>query len=146
MPSAHEAYDDARTGGESVIGWKVERASRRELLQQFPPRYGEPVADHVTLRSKVGPGEELPPQVHGEIVGKVDDGAGVEAMIVRIDGTTDRPGGGTYHITWSLADGRPAKESNDVIRDCGWERFDLPMPDADNLVTALTEESTGDGA
>jgi hypothetical protein len=45
-------------------------------------------------------------------------------MVVEIDGTTDRPGGGTYHITWSLADGRKAKESNDVLAAKGWQRLD----------------------
>ncbi len=49
-------------------------------------------------------------------------------MVVRIDGTTDRPDGSTYHITWSLAKGRRAKESNDVIRDQGFEPLELPMP------------------
>jgi hypothetical protein len=48
-------------------------------------------------------------------------------MVVAIDGTTDRPGGGTFHITWSLADGRRAVESNDVIRERGWERFEQPL-------------------
>jgi len=46
---------------------------------------------------------------------------------VAISGTTDRPGGGTYHITWSLATGRTAKESNDVISRQGWERFERPI-------------------
>jgi hypothetical protein len=49
-------------------------------------------------------------------------------MVVSIGGTTDRPDGSTYHITWSLADGRRAKESNDVLADQKWEMFDLPMP------------------
>ena len=48
--------------------------------------------------------------------------------VVSLGGTTDRPDGSTYHITWSLADGREAKESNDVLRDRGWEPFDLAMP------------------
>jgi hypothetical protein len=112
----------------STIGWKVEREQRKELLQQFPPRYATPVADHVTLRSKVPLGDPLPHDVHGEIVGKVDDGRGVEAMVVLIDGTSDRPDGSTYHITWSLAEGREAVESNDVLRSEPWTMFELPMP------------------
>jgi hypothetical protein len=64
----------------------------------------------------------------GEIVGIADDGAGVQALVVRIGGTTDRPGGGTYHITWSLNEGRAAKESNDVIAASGWRTIDLPEP------------------
>ena len=119
----------AKSGsGPSVTGWKVDRNQRKELLQQFPARYANVVADHVTLKAKVSSTAPSPDPVVGEIVGRADDGQGVEAMVVSIDGTTDRPDGSTYHITWSLGEGRRAKESNDVIRDKGWERFDLPMP------------------
>lgn len=52
----------------------------------------------------------------------------MEALVVSLGGTTDRPDGSTYHITWSLADGRKAKESNDVIARLGWTPIDLPMP------------------
>jgi hypothetical protein len=48
----------------------------------------------------------------------------VQAMVVEIGGSSRRPDGGTYHITWSLAEGRKARESNDVIRDKGWSRWD----------------------
>ena len=126
-PSASEAAANAREG-DSVIGWKLDREQRKELLQQFPPRYPNVVADHVTLRSRVADEAALPDETHGEIVGRADDGAGVEAMVVRIDGTTDRPGGSTYHITWSLAQGRRAQESNDVLAAGPWESFELPMP------------------
>lgn len=114
--------------GERVIGWKLDRDQRKELLQQFPPRFSEVVADHVTLAAKVSGKAELPSETHGEIVGRIDDGAGVEAMIVEIDSTSDRPDGSTYHITWSLSPGRRAKESNDVIRELGWQKLELPMP------------------
>jgi hypothetical protein len=115
----------ARPG--SVIGWKVDRGEREALLERFPPRYGERVADHVTLATEADH-KPLPPQVSARIVGHADDGAGVEAMVVELDGSTDRPDGSTFHITWSLADGRRAKESNDVIRGRGWTRWDEPVP------------------
>lgn len=114
--------------GESVIGWKLDPEQRKELLQQFPPRFVNVVADHVMLAARVARDAALPCETLGEIVGRIDDGKGVEAMVVTIDGTTDRPDGSTYHITWSLAPGRRAKESNDVIRDLGWTPLDLPMP------------------
>ncbi len=126
-PSATEAAARAGTG-ESVIGWRLDRDQRRELLQQFPPKFPNVVADHVTLNGKAAAEAPLPKECEGEIVGRADDGKGVEAMVVAIGGTTDRPDGSTYHITWSLADGRRAKESNEVIASHGWERFDLPMP------------------
>jgi len=126
-PSATTAYEQ-RGKGDGVTGWKLDRAQRAELLQQFPPRYRNVDADHVTLAVRAARSAPLPEETHGEIVGRVDDGRGVEAMVVRIDGTTDRPDGSTYHITWSLEDGRKAKESNDVLRQQRWVPFDLPMP------------------
>ena len=114
--------------GETVIGWKLTRNQRLELLQQFPPRYSEVVADHVTLLSRLPSDASLPREEHGEVIGRADDGTGVEALVVRIGGTSDRPDGSTYHITWSLEPGRRAKESNDVIRDHGFEPIDLPLP------------------
>ena len=109
-----------------IIGWRVDREQRVELLQQFPPRYETVVADHVTLES--GTDAPLPDAAVGEIIGRADDGDGVEALVVAIDGSSDRPGGGTYHITWSLSEGREAKESNDVIDKDGWVDLDLPEP------------------
>ena len=126
-PSAQQAAAQAGHG-DSVIGWKLDREQRRELLQQFPPRYPNVVADHVTLQSRAAEDAPLPEETDGEIVGRADDGRGVEAMVVSIGATTDRPDGSTYHITWSLGDGREAKESNDVLANRRWEKFDLPMP------------------
>lgn len=125
--SARQASDQAGRG-DGVIGWKLDRAQRKELLQQFPPRYRNVDADHVTLKTRAAPDADLPEERLGEIVGRVDDGKGVEAMVVRIGGTTDRPDGSTYHVTWSLEDGRSAHESNDVLREREWEAFELPMP------------------
>jgi hypothetical protein len=109
------------------IGWELDRAQRDELLKRFPPRYAEAVADHVTL--KFGDAKaQLPTETGGEIVGVADDGKGVQAMVVRIGGTTDRPDGSTYHITWSLGPGRKAKESNDVIAARGWSAIEPSVP------------------
>ena len=126
-PTASQAVESAGSG-DIVIGWKLDREQRKELLQQFPPQFPNVVADHVTLKPRSSAKAPLPEETHGEIVGRASDGKGVEAMVVRIDGTSDRPGGGTYHITWSLADGRRAKESNDVLAAQGWDPIELPMP------------------
>jgi hypothetical protein len=126
-PSAQQASAGAGKG-DSVIGWKLDREQRKELLQQFPPRYGEVDADHVTLRTGAAEDAPLPEETEGEIVGRADDGKGVEAMVVAIGGTTDRPDGSIYHITWSLGPGRKAQESNDVLASRQWRAFDLPMP------------------
>jgi hypothetical protein len=129
MASPAQIYERVRkTQGQTVVGWALDREERVELLLQFPPRYGNVVADHVTLAARVGRDAPLPDEVTGEIIGRADDGAGVEAMVVRLGGSTDRPDGSTWHITWSLGPGRRAKESNDVIAARGWEPIELPMP------------------
>ena len=114
----------ARPG--SVIGWLLNEDDRAKLLEQFPPSYEKAVAHHVTLKTDAEK-EPLPPQVKAEVVGRTDDGEGLEAMVVTIDGTTDRPDGSTYHITWSLRDGRRARESNDVLKERGWDELDRPI-------------------
>lgn len=125
--SAREAAAKAGKGN-SVIGWKLDRAQRKELLLQFPPRYRNVDADHVTLQVGAAKRAPLPEETQGEIVGRADDGKGVEAMVVAIGGTTGRPDGSTYHITWSLEPGRHARESNDVLAARPWAAFDLAMP------------------
>lgn len=109
----------------TVTGWKLDRGEREQLLKDFPARYAEAVADHVTL--EVG-GDQLPREVRAEIVGRADDDRGVEAMVVTIDGSVDRPDGSTYHITWSLKPGRKARESNAVLKEQGWGELDHPIP------------------
>jgi hypothetical protein len=115
----------ARPG--TVIGWLLSENDRQRLLQQFAPRYEKFVAHHVTLKPDAAK-DPLPHEVKAQIVGRTDDERGVEAMVVTIDGTTDRPDGSTYHITWSLGSTRKARESNDVLKERGWQELDHPIP------------------
>ncbi len=126
-PSAKEAFAQADSG-DKVIGWKLDREQRRELIERFPPRFRNVVADHVTLAARVSRDAPRPEETEGLIVGRADDGRGVEAMIVSIGGTTDRPDGSSYHVTWSLGDGRKARESNDMLAVEKWVMFDTPIP------------------
>lgn len=114
----------------SVIGWKLDREQRAELLAQFPPEWPDVIADHVTLDAHVGTETPLPAPVRAEIVGEISDGEGLQAMVVALDGSTDRPDGSSYHITWSLdrARGRKPVESNKVIAERGWRPLDAPVP------------------
>lgn len=111
----------ARTGVRLAMtsGWKLDAGQRLTLLRAFPPTWPDVIADHVTLRSGDG---KKPAVVRGEIVGQVDDGAGLQAMVVSIEGRVDRPDGSTFHITWSLdsQQGRRAVQSNDVLKQFGW--------------------------
>ena len=111
----------------SVIGWKLDENERGHLLDQFAPVFADVVADHVTLQLGKG---ELPKERRGEIVGQVDDGEGVQTLVVAIGGTTRRPDGSAFHITWSLdrAKGRRAVESNHVLAKLGWRALASPVP------------------
>ncbi|HYE42427.1 MAG TPA: hypothetical protein VEA15_03455 [Caulobacteraceae bacterium] len=119
---------DPEAAHRHVIGWLVPAEERKRLLEQFAPAYERTVADHVTLKAGVVEDAPPPPPVEAEVVGVADDGKGVQALVVRIDGSTERPGGGVWHITWSLGQMRKAKESNDVIAREGWRDLDEPVP------------------
>ena len=112
-----------------VIGWRLDRDQRLELLAQFPPRYADVIADHVTLKAN-SEREELPAPAEAAVVGRADDGDSLECLVVTINGTTDRPDGSTFHITWSLdkSKGREPRESNDVLKELGWERLGTTIP------------------
>jgi len=112
----------------TVTGWKLPRDERESLLGRFPPKYENVIADHVTLRTGATPRTPLPRKPESRIVGRADDGQSLECLVVALDGTTDRPDGSTYHITWSLGEGRRARESNDVLKERGWEELDHPIP------------------
>ena len=112
----------------TVTGWKLPRDEREPLLERFPPKYDNVVADHVTLRVGATPQTPLPRRPDARIVGRADDGQSLECLVVELDGTTDRPDGSTYHITWSLGPGRKARESNEVLREKGWQPVGKPIP------------------
>lgn len=115
----------ARSG--TVIGWKLTAADREDLLGRFPPRYSRTIADHVTLATGAGPDTPLPGRPSARVVGRADDGDSLECLVVELDGTTDRPDGSTFHITWSLGPGRKARESNDLLKDRGWDPIADPV-------------------
>jgi len=110
-----------------TIGWLLDETDRAALLARFPPNWPDVIAHHVTLASNTG--DPLPTETSAEVVGEIDDGEGLQALVVAIGGTTDRPDGSSYHITWSLdrAAGRQAVQSNTVIAERGWHAVE-PRP------------------
>ncbi|MEO5774588.1 MAG: hypothetical protein ABIQ32_10795 [Sphingomicrobium sp.] len=112
----------------TVIGWKLPAEERAQLLQRFEPKYENVIADHVTLRTGANASTPPPSQVQARIVGRADDADSLECLVAELDGTTDRPDGLTYHITWSLGPGRKASESNDVLKERGWTPLEEPIP------------------
>lgn len=113
--------------GVRILGWKLDIDQRNALLERFPPAYPDVVCDHVTLKFEQGRAFE-PTDTQGEIIGFANDRQGVQAAVVEIAGSSARPDGGVYHITWSLAPGHSARESNDVIAALGWAPLPIGVP------------------
>jgi len=84
-------------------GYLLSDNSRKILMETFPPKYPDVIAHHITETFGV-PANHPPPQSPDsvEVIGYVDNSDGVEGLVVSINGNTDRPSGGTYHITWSI--------------------------------------------
>ncbi len=103
------------------IAWVLPERDRALLLKVFPPRYPDVLAHHITHIHGVPDDTALPTTSRARIIGETDDGKGVQALVV--DMGHERPGGGTYHITWSIdrAAGRAPKHSNLAIAEVGYE-------------------------
>lgn len=97
--------------------YKLSDSSRHELLQHFNPKYPEVIAHHITYKFPAKSNDELPPDVKEAHVIGYENGDGIEAVVVEINGSTKRPDGKLYHITLSLdrAKGKKPVHSNDLV-------------------------------
>lgn len=107
----------------------IEEGDRQYLLSLFKPSYPDVIAHHVTERPGV-PKDSSPPEAADVVVIGYAKGEGIEALVVQVNGTTDRPIGGTYHITWSLdaAAGFKPVDSNRLIKEEGFQPIVLTIP------------------
>lgn len=105
-----------------AIGWGIHPEDRAALLERFPPVYPRVMADHVVCKIAARPREPLPGPRYARIVGEADDEAGVQCLVVEIDGSVERWDGSVFHATWSLDERarRQPIESNGVIAWLGW--------------------------
>lgn len=103
----------------------LESASRDHLLGLFPPKYPDVVAHHATY----GMGDhQMPFTDEIKVIGYVDDGKGLECLLVKVLGREDRPTDGKpFHITWSIdrSKGYKPVHSNRVIQEVEAQ----PVPD-----------------
>lgn len=103
-------------------GWEVSEASRAKLASIFTPKFSEFIGHHITNRFGIKSDSPLPEGKTFEVVGYACDDQGIEALVVAVDGSTQRPDGKTYHITWSLdrSQGFKPVNSNGLIAN-GWQ-------------------------
>lgn len=103
--------------------------SRSALEAQFPPQFSKFVGHHVTYQFGASDKDPLPPAGQYHVVGYVDItepnygeiGDGLEAFVISIKlphqsrGHTERPDGGTFHITWSHGPSYSPKDSIELV-------------------------------
>lgn len=113
---------------EGYKAYVPDHVERSDLLRMFKPKYSKVFAHHVTYSMKNKDKTNPPDISNAEIVGWADSGDGLEAAVVSIDGSTERPGGGTYHITWSLDPEKYKPANSNQLISSGWEKLDKPIP------------------
>jgi len=113
---------------EMYTAYVLDNKSRRELAKVFPPKYPEFIGHHTTVKFGVPKDAPKPRPADLQVVGYADDGEGLEALVVTVNGKTQRPDGSTYHITWSLdrSLGRKPVQSNALVQG-GYESVQ-PVP------------------
>lgn len=88
---------------EMYIAYELDKKSRQILAATFPPKYPEFIGHHITLRMAKKNDTNLPSMPKSvRVIGYADDGDGLEALVVEVNGKVTRPDGNAYHITWSL--------------------------------------------
>ena len=84
-------------------GYELTEQSREKLRELFPPKYSEFLGHHITEQFGVKDPSKVPDQPgEAKVIGYLDEGNGLEGLLVSIDGNTRRPDGSLYHITWSI--------------------------------------------
>jgi len=101
--------------------------SRETLEKRFPPKYQDFIGHHITVEFGVPKDTSVPDQPERiRVLGYVDNGEGLEALVVSVNGNKTRKDGKTYHITWSLdRDKFSPKNSNELITN---KQFTLTVP------------------
>lgn len=98
-------------------GYELTDAARWELMAHIEPVHPDVIAHHVT--HEYGVYESLPPDTNTVRVIAMASNDTVQAAIVKVNGTTQRPDGKFYHITISIdrAAGAKPVDSNALIAD-----------------------------
>lgn len=114
---------------EMYTAYELDKKSRQLLAATFPPKYPDFIGHHITYKMVKKTDMSLPSQPKSiKVIGYADDGKGLEALVVEINGKTQRPDGKLYHITWSLdkSAGRKPVQSNSLVAN-GFDPVNPPV-------------------
>jgi hypothetical protein len=106
------------TAKKGYNGYQLTEQSRDNLLRHIPPIYPDVIAHHITHEFNIV--EQLPPDAITARVTYMMHGNGVQAAIVKVNGTTTRTYEDSfYHVTISVdrAAGAKPQDSNALIKD-----------------------------
>lgn len=108
--------------------FEISDSSRALLAQSFPPKFPEFIGHHITYGMRKKGDDSLPQADTFKVVGYGIDPQGLEALVVEVDGTINRPDGKIFHITWSLDRGAGFKpvNSNDLLQG-NWKKIPSPI-------------------
>ena len=109
-------------------GYELSEESRNKLKMLLVPIFNNFMGHHITEKFGVAadyPTPEMPDSV--VVVGRaIDKKLEVDALLVEINGSSNRPDGSKYHITWSLGANAKPVDSNKIINSA--EYLDSPIP------------------
>lgn len=108
-------------------GYLISKLSRKQVRSMYPEKYNQFVGHHITHQFGVYENEAIMPEDSiVRLIGYADSRDGIECFVAEVNGTTVRPDGGTYHLTWSFdpQSGYKPKHSNDLLRRGEWENID----------------------
>ena len=88
----------------SLDAFVVAPVDRDKLAERFPPKFPELIGHHVTFRFGVRPDPDISYGAHVPVmlIGYSCNDDGLEAFTVSVNGSTHRPDGKIFHLTWSL--------------------------------------------
>ena len=121
---------------------EISAESRILLLKTFPPKYSSVFAEHITVGSGKSDEPPLMPQ-NAVVIGVADDGKGLQALVIKADGSLERPDGKMYHVTLSLDPEGMAPKEFDVTAKPGKEKERPYKPVASNGLVASVVDKEG---
>lgn len=104
---------------ENYSAYVLTKKSRRELLSKFPPKFSLIRGDHITIKFGIGKNTPKPTPAKIKIIGYASDDS-LEAVVVSVNGKTQRSDGSIYHITLSYEPNRKPMQSNALVKN-GWK-------------------------
>lgn len=126
---AKDFMDQAPKPRGGYQAFEISDSSRSQLARIFPPKFPEFIGHHITYKIGVKSDQPLPEAESFTVIGYACDDDGIEALVVEVDGTSTRPDGKTFHITWSLdrSAGFKPVNSNDLIAAHGYDKISNPI-------------------